>query len=117
MNPAIASFLALLAIRLCSGNLDVRITVRNHSPVALRITVGKPWGKWNPNALASSYCYLEPYDAARGGSAVSQCVLHTDTNGIGWDGGRIERFCPGTGNNGWSHVMQVTGINPGQPAD
>ena len=111
MKPAIVSFLALLALRLCNAYLYVRITVRNQSPVALRINVGRRIGN---GTEASSYCYLLPRDAARGGSVVSQCVLHTDDNGLRWEGGRIERFCPGTGNNGWSHVIQVQGMNPGQ---
>ena len=108
MKPVIASFLALLALRLCNGNLYVRITVRNQSPVLLRIADGQPKGNGTD---ASNYCYLMPHDAR---SPASQCVLRWEANGLKWKGGRIERFCPGTGNNGWDHVIQVQGINPGQ---
>ena len=112
MKPAIACcFLALLALRLCNGILFVRFTVRNHSPVALRINVGHTVGN---GTESSSYCYLLPRDPARGGSTVSQCVLRATDNGMGFNGGRIERFCPGVGSNGWSHVIQVSGTNPGQ---
>ena len=108
MKPAIASFLALLALRLCNGNLYVRITVRNQSPVLLRIANGRSSG---PRTDASNYCYLMPRDTRY---STSQCVISLEDGGYNWEGARIERFCPGTGNNGWSRVIQVAGWNPSQ---